>query len=84
MPPGVTGNMDIIFNDTLFLEGITYSDINSSNTEIIIIPYIEPNSNELINLTKFNLTWESTALTSNKLSIQLNFSESGAISKNLN
>ncbi len=68
-PPSVTGEMDIIFNDTLFLEGITYSDINSSNTEIVILPYIELGSSLVTNLSKFNLTWESIALTKNKLSI---------------
>ena len=57
VPPSITGNMDIIFNDTLSQEGLTYSDINSSNTDIQILPYIEPGSNEVINKTKFNLTW---------------------------
>ena len=55
--PSITGKMDILFNDTLSYEALNYSDINSSNTEIKILPYIVPGSTEVINLTKFNLTW---------------------------
>ena len=40
VPPSITGKMEIIFNDTLSKERMTYSDINFSNTEIIILPYI--------------------------------------------
>ena len=35
-------------------------DINSSNTEIRILPYNDPMTGELVNLTKYNLNWTTT------------------------
>lgn len=49
--------MEFIFNDTIQTEGINISHINSSNTEIKILPKIDEFSDRLINLTKYNLTW---------------------------
>ena len=37
-------NMEMEFNDTLDLEGIEPTDINSTNTNLQILPYQDPNS----------------------------------------
>ena len=63
------------FNDTLDLEGIVPSYINSTNTNIKILPYQDPNSNQTLNLTKYELTWETTQLTKNRWKVKMNFSE---------
>ena len=34
--------MEFEFNDTLYTEGIYLSDFNSSNVDIDILPYIDP------------------------------------------
>ena len=49
--------MEFIYNDTIQIEGINISHINSSNTEIKIIPFSDKFSVKLINMTKYNLTW---------------------------
>ena len=46
-----------------------------------MIPYVDKSSDDLVNLTKFNLTWTATKLTEKELEIQLNFSEPEFISK---
>ena len=62
------------FNDTLNLEGIEPSYINSTNTDIKILPYQDPNSNQTLNLTNYELTWETTELTKNRWKVKMNFS----------
>ncbi len=57
------------------------SDINSSNTEIRLIPYRDFSSRELLNLTKYDFTWTKTKLTEYELEIQLNFTEPDSISR---
>jgi len=49
--------MEILFSETINTEKLKISDINSSNTNITIIPYFNPFSEKIINLTKYNLTW---------------------------
>ena len=46
-----------------------------------IIPYHDPSSSELVNLTTYNFTWTTTKLTEYELEIQLNFTEPKYISK---
>ncbi len=46
-----------------------------------MIPYRDPSSGELVNLTKYNLTWSATKLTEFELEIQLNFTEPDSISR---
>ena len=38
------GDMEMEFNDSLDLEGIEPTDINSTNTNLTILPYQDPNS----------------------------------------
>ena len=59
--------MKIPFSEKISIEGIKLSDINSSNTEIRIIPYLDPNTNDFINSTKYNLNWTTTKLTEYEL-----------------
>ena len=72
--------MRISFSEKILATGIKLSDINSSNTDIRIIPYRDPSSGELLNLTKYNFTWNTTGLTEYELEIQLNFTEPDSIS----
>ena len=69
-----------MFNDSLSIKGITVNNINSSNTDIKIIPYSDQITREFINYTKYNLTWTATKLTQFELEIQLNFNEPESIS----
>jgi len=71
----------ISFDQRLSIADIKASDINMSNTDINIIPYREPGSENLLNLTKYNLTWKAISLTEKELYIQLNFTEPGSISR---
>jgi len=71
----------ISFDQRLSIADIKASDINMSNTDINIIPYREPGSENLLNLTKYNLTWQAISLTEKELYIQLNFTEPGSISR---
>ena len=68
-------NMEIEFNDTLDLEGIEPSDINYTNTNITILPYQNPNSNETYNCTKYAFTWKTISLNKNTLKVKMNFTE---------
>ena len=47
------GKVKISYTQILSIVGIKASDINSSNTDIRIIPYYDPNSGEILNLTKY-------------------------------
>ena len=58
--PDFFGKMKIAFSERISIKGINISHINSSNTDIRILPYIDPNSHEIVNLTKYNLTWKTT------------------------
>ena len=49
--------MDVDFNDSIVLDGINIADINSTNTDLKIIPYIDKISSENINQSLFALTW---------------------------
>ena len=49
------------------------SDINSSNTEIKIRPYYDKSIGELLDLSNYSLTWNTTKLTEEVLEIQLDF-----------
>ena len=46
-----------------------------------MIPYRDPSSGELVNLTKYDFTWTTTKLTEYELEIQLNFTEPDSISR---
>ena len=72
--------MELLFNENIHTEGINISNINSSNTEIKIIPYKDPLSEKLLNLTKYNLTWFVKSLKDRKMKIKLNLSDPDAIS----
>jgi hypothetical protein len=67
--------MRIPFSEKISIKGIKSSDINSSNTEIKIVPYIDPSTGDLVDLSKYNLTWNATKLTEDELEIQLDFLE---------
>ncbi len=45
------------------------SDINSFNTEIKILPYYDKSNGEFLNLSNYNLTWNTTKLTEEELEI---------------
>jgi hypothetical protein len=61
--------MKITFSEKISIIGIESSDINSSNTEVRILPYIDPSIGDLIDLSKYNLTWNATQLTEDELEI---------------
>ncbi len=61
--------MRIPFSEKISLKGIKSLDINSSNTEIRILPYIYPSTDDLVDLSKYNLTWHVTQLTDEELEI---------------
>jgi hypothetical protein len=65
----------ISFSERISIIGINSSDINLSNTEVKILPYIDPSTGDLIDLSKYNLTWNATKLTEEELVIQLDFQE---------
>jgi hypothetical protein len=71
----------IPFSEKISIEGIKSSDINSSNTEVKIVPYIDPSSGDLVDLSKYNLTWNVTQLTEEELEIQLDFLDPDSISR---
>jgi hypothetical protein len=52
--------MRIPFSEKISIIGIKSSDINSSNTEIKILPYIDASTDDLVDLRKYNLTWNTT------------------------
>ncbi len=45
------------------------SDINSSNTDIKIHPYYDKSNGEFLNLSNYDLTWNTTSLTEEELEI---------------
>ncbi len=57
------------------------SDINSSNTDIRILPYYDLSTGKYVDLSKYNLTWNSTKLTEEELEIQLDFENPDSISR---
>ena len=67
--------MRIPFSEKISIIGINSSYINSSNTEIKILPYIDQDTVDLLDLSKYNLTWNATQLTEDELEIQLDFLE---------
>ena len=67
--------MIIPFSEKISIIGIKSSDINSSNTEVEILPYIDPSTGDFLDLSKYNLTWNATKLTEEELEIQLDFEE---------
>ena len=73
--PDCFGKVKILFSDKISTKEIRFSDINSSNTDIRIIPYNDPSSGEHVNLTDYNFTWTTIKLTEYELDIQLNFTE---------
>jgi hypothetical protein len=75
------GQVEILFNDSIDIYKFELSQINSSNTDIMIIPYYNPILRADINYTQYNFTWNTTSITSYKLTIQLYFSEPDAVSK---
>ena len=58
--PDSYGRMRIPFNEKISIIGIKSSDINSSNTEIKILPYIDASTDDLVDLSKYKLTWNTT------------------------
>jgi hypothetical protein len=56
-------------------------DINSSNTEVKILPYINPSTGDLVDLSKYYLTWNVTQLTEEELEIQVDFLDPDSISR---
>ena len=75
------GKVKISFSQKISIERINSSFINSSNTEIGILPYVDWNTNDLLNLTKFTLRWTTTKLAEYELEIQLEFEEPDSISR---
>ena len=75
------GKLRIPFSDKISTKGINFSDINSSNTDIRIIPYNDPSTQQAVNITKYNLTWITTQLTEQELEIQLDFEDPDSISR---
>ena len=65
--PNCYGKVRITFNQRISIEGIKSSDINSSNTDIRILPYINPTTHDFLNFSKYNLTWTTTKLTEYEL-----------------
>ena len=65
--------MRITFNQRISIEGVNISDINSSNTDIRILPYNDLSTGNLVDLSKYNLTWNTTKLTEQEIEIQLEF-----------
>ena len=61
--------MIIPFSEKISIIGIKSSDINSSNTEVEILPYIDPSTGDFLDLSKYNLTWNATKLTEEELEI---------------
>jgi hypothetical protein len=61
--------MRIPFSEKISIKGIKSSDINSFNTEIKILPYIDPSTGGLVGLSNYNLTWQTTQLTEDELEI---------------
>jgi hypothetical protein len=61
--------MKIPFSEKISIKGIKSSDINSSNTEMKILPYIDPSTGDLVDLSEYNLTWHTTLLTEEELEI---------------
>ena len=73
--PDSYGRVRIPFSEKISIKGIKSSDINSSNTDVKIFPYIDPSIGDLVDLSKYNLTWNATQLTEDELEIQLDFLE---------
>jgi hypothetical protein len=71
----------ILFGEKISIKGIKSSDINSSNTEVEILPYINQITGNFLNLSKYNLTWNTTQLTEKELEIQIDFEEPDSISR---
>ena len=63
------GIMVIYLNDSIILDGINVADINSTNTDIKLIPYIDQIFNYKINQSLFDFSWKAIKLTKNKLRI---------------
>ena len=57
------------------------SDINSSNTDIRILPYIDSNIGKVFDFKNYNLSWNTTRLTEYELEIQLYFENPDLISR---
>ena len=51
------GDLEIEFNETLSVVGFNLSNFNASNTDIKLLPFINQNSNQKINLTNYAFTW---------------------------
>ena len=75
MRPDSYGRMRIPFSEKISIKGIKSSDINSSNTEVKILPYIDTITGDFVDLIKYCLTWHATKLTEEELEIQLDFEE---------
>ena len=57
------------FNDSIIVENVDISLLNSSNLNISIIPYFDPKFERLINLSKLNFTWKVISLSKYQLKI---------------
>ena len=57
--------MILQFNDTILVDGIDISFINSSNLNMSIIPYLDPKSERIIYLSRLNFTWKAILITKN-------------------
>ena len=71
--PNCYGKVRITFNQRISIEGVNTLDINSSNTDIRILPYNDLSTGNLVDLNKYNLTWNTTKLTEQEIEIQLEF-----------
>ncbi len=72
--------IDTEFNDSIELYGINLADINLTNTDIKVIPFIDKFINDKINQSLQSFTWKTIELTKKNLRIQLNFTYPDSIS----
>ena len=63
------GKVKIPFSQKIMTKGIKLSDINSSNTDIRIIPYNDSSTGKFVNQSNFNLSWNATQITEQELEI---------------
>ena len=74
------GDLLIRFNDTIKVDGINISELNSSNIHLKIIPANSRDKEEGFNASKLNFTWMVVELTPTYLKIKLNFLEPNWVS----
>ena len=78
------GDLLIRFNDTIKIDRIKISELNSSNIHLKIIPADSRDKQEGFNASKLNFTWTVVDLTQTYLKIKLNFFEPNFVSPKIN